>query len=344
MGARKILWSPIRKMSSLRSAVENLSEQFQREGLFAISKGRKALYCVELMLLLVGAFILLHHGATFFGMVLLTFFYPRAAFAGHDVAHGQWFGRNAAATRYAAALLGFLQGFGAVWWSEKHDVHHDFPNGYRRTSDGPKPVDGDIDTAPWLVWDRSLHSPLTRGRLVQLQALLLFPLLMFTRMNWSQQGFRQALRQGNFCEAAYILAHWIFGLALAGWLAPSEAWIGWLWFLGAQMAGGFLLGCVFVLNHTGMEVYDIVGKDDFFERQACSTRNTPVGFFFDWLTGGLNSHIEHHMFPGLPRHNLTSVGERVRQAMQSRGFEYARLSNRAAFATVFRTLDDAARA
>lgn len=334
----------------LQTELEKLRGEAMAEGLYKVSPGRRAGYLTELAAFLIGAFILLNAGgyATGTGLLLLVLFYQRAAFAGHDIAHGQWFGQGTAATRRAAIMLGILQGFGARWWTEKHDLHHAYPNGYRKRPEGmPEPVDGDIDTAPWLIWDRALHTPATaqgQSWLVRWQAHLLFPLLALTRINWSQQGFRQALVQRNFAEATCIFAHWVAGFTFAGWLAPGSAWVGWLWFLVAQLLGGLILGGVFILNHTGMEIYDAATIDDFFERQTRATRNTPTGALPDWITGGLNSHIEHHIFPGLPRHNLNKVRKRVCQIMRGSGFDYASLTNRAAIATVFSTLKEAAKA
>lgn len=31
------------------------------------------------------------------------------------------------------------------------------------------------------------------------------------------------------------------------------------------------------------------------------------GILIDWLWGGLNYQIEHHLFPSMPRHNLKTV-------------------------------------
>jgi len=44
-----------------------------------------------------------------------------------------------------------------------------------------------------------------------------------------------------------------------------------------------------------------------YDRQARATRNTPSSIFFDWITGGLNSQIEHHMFPTMARRNLPKM-------------------------------------
>ena len=40
------------------------------------------------------------------------------------------------------------------------------------------------------------------------------------------------------------------------------------------------------------------------------------------LPGGLNFQVEHHLFPGLPRHNLGKVQHRVRELCCKHGLHY----------------------
>ncbi|KHJ81619.1 hypothetical protein OESDEN_18694 [Oesophagostomum dentatum] len=47
--------------------------------------------------------------------------------------------------------------------------------------------------------------------------------------------------------------------------------------------------------------------------QLYTTRNMRPGLFIDWLWGGLNYQIEHHLFPTMPRHNLSKVMPLVKQ-------------------------------
>jgi fatty acid desaturase len=101
---------------------------------------------------------------------------------------------------------------------------------------------------------------------------------------------------------------------------------------------------VFVLNHTGMEVYDASQAGGFYDRQARATRNTPSSIFFDWLTGGLNSQIEHHMFPTMARGNLRKMRALTRNAMLECGYAYEELKNWEALRAVLNSLSDAARA
>jgi len=125
---------------------------------------------------------------------------------------------------------------------------------------------------------------------------------------------------------------------------PGPAWTGAAWFLCAQLLGGFLLAIVFVLNHTGMEVYDASKAGGFYDRQARATRNTPSSIIFDWITGGLNSQIEHHMFPTMARRNLPKMRALTKAAVLECGYAYEELKNRDALRAVLVSLSDAARA
>ena len=103
-----------------------------------------------------------------------------------------------------------------------------------------------------------------------------------------------------------------------------------------------ILACVFVLSHTGMDVYDANDAEGFYDRQARSTRDTPTSAFFDWLAGGLNSQIEHHMFPSLSRRRLAKMREATKAAMLECGYAYVTLGNREAMRAVLFALGEAA--
>ena len=147
-------------------------------------------------------------------------------------------------------------------------------------------IDGDIDARPFIVWDKALadfnlKSDSSTGKsiallLARIQTLLFFPMLSIARFNWSWQSIEVAFRNGKNLEGALCISHWILGLTIAGYLTPGAAWTGWAWFLIAQCIGGLILACVFVLSHTGMEVYDATNAEGFYDRQARSTRNTPT--------------------------------------------------------------------
>ena len=330
----------------------------REKGFYNVPFWEQALRCAELVAAPGLAFALLAQGgvAAALGALVLGLHYPRTGYLGHDVAHSQWGPRSETKARIMLRLISLAQGYGPTWWVEKHELHHAFPNACRVEKDGTRaPIDGDIDSPPWLVWDKSLAQYNAKARqtglgralsflLPRFQVPLFFPILSVARFNWSWQSIDVALKNKQWAEAALCVAHWIMGLALAGVLTPGAAFTGWLWFLDAQFIGGFILAFVFVLNHTGMEVYDAAAANGFYDRQARATRNTPSSPVFDWLTGGLNSQIEHHMFPSLSRRHLSKMREATKAAMQECGYGYVTLSNREAMRGVLATLGDAARA
>lgn len=330
------------------------------KGYFIIPLWEQALRWIELLALPALAFILLTKGgaAAVAGAIVLAIHYPRIGYLGHDLAHNHWGPRNDAKPRFMLGVVALAQGFGSTWWVEKHELHHAFPNGCRVGEDGTLiPIDGDIDSAPWLVWDKALASYNSNARsrktirdkalslvMPRFQATLLFPILALARFNWSWQSIETAARRKQHLEAALCMAHWILGLTVAGLLTPGPAWTGWVWFLSAQFLGGIILGTVFVLNHTGMEVYDASQAGGFYDRQARASRNTPSSIFFDWMTGGLNSQIEHHMFPTMARRNLSKMRELTKNAMLECGYAYEEMGNREALRAVLTSLSAAARA
>lgn len=335
-----------------------LKAEARDKGYFNVPLWEQGLRCLELVMLPAIAFALLTQGgfATVAGAIILAIHYPRSGYLAHDIAHNHWGPRNEPKARAMLSVVALTQGFGATWWVEKHELHHSFPNGCRMGDDGVlRPIDGDIDTAPWLVWDKALakYNALARNTvwdkilsfaMPRLQVALFFPLLALSRFNWSWQSIETAMRKENFLEAFLCSAHWILGLTLAGFLTPGPAWTGWIWFLLAQCLGGFILGFVFVLNHTGMEVYDAGASGGFYDRQARATRNTPSSIFHDWATGGLNSQIEHHMFPTMARGNLPKMREATKIALLDCGYAYEELGNQEAIRAVINTLSEAARA
>jgi delta8-fatty-acid desaturase len=56
--------------------------------------------------------------------------------------------------------------------------------------------------------------------------------------------------------------------------------------------------------------------------QAISNQNISTSLLDDWFHGGLQHHIEHHLFPRLPRHSLPKVRPYVRQLCEKHGLPY----------------------
>merc|ERR1712113_1006962 len=74
-------------------------------------------------------------------------------------------------------------------------------------------------------------------------------------------------------------------------------------------------------------VYGAVSRPDFWKLQVTTTRNITGGHgipqsFVDWFCGGLQYQVEHHLFPGLPRHNLAETHKLVESFCKEWGVTY----------------------
>ena len=54
-----------------------------------------------------------------------------------------------------------------------------------------------------------------------------------------------------------------------------------------------------------------------------STKNLKVGNrFFNWLTGGLNCHLNHHLLPSIPQEHLHSITPIIEQTCKEFRYPY----------------------
>jgi fatty acid desaturase len=85
---------------------------------------------------------------------------------------------------------------------------------------------------------------------------------------------------------------------------------------------GLHLGSVFAPNHKGMEMHEGDSGWGHLEKQVRTSRNVNGNPVTDWLMGGLNYQIEHHLFPSMPRANLRHAQGAVRAHCQRVGVPY----------------------
>ena len=95
-----------------------------------------------------------------------------------------------------------------------------------------------------------------------------------------------------------------------------------IFFVVHQMVFGFYMGAVFAPNHKGMPPADEFSDLDFIRKQVLTTRNVFPNPIYDFLCGGLNYQIEHHLFPTMPRNVLKTARPIVREFCNKNGIKY----------------------
>jgi fatty acid desaturase len=140
----------------------------------------------------------------------------------------------------------------------------------------------------------------------------------------SVRALRSAAVRTAWLEGALLLAHlaaYVTVLALVLPLGQALA------FAAVQQAVfGFYMGASFAPNHKGMPMEGADDGWDYLRRQVLTSRNIKGGPVVDYLLGGLNYQIEHHLFPSLPRPSLRRVQPLVRTFCAERGVLYVECS------------------
>lgn len=249
--------------------------------------------------------------------VPVALFSARATFVGHDAGHRQ-IGAGHRTHRAMSLLHGnLMNGMSAGWWNTKHNKHHANPN-HR---------DKDPDVAVGvLVWDagqtggrRGLAGWLTRH-----QARLFFPLLLLEGLNLKVNGIvdlRNRTRRERLVEGSLMALHFAaYASLLLIAMSPAKALV---FLLVHHALVGLHLGAAFAPNHKGMPMPEPGVPWDHLRRQVLTSRNVRGGPVTDWMLGGLNYQIEHHLVPSMPRGNLRKAQPIVRAHCARLGVAYA---------------------
>jgi fatty acid desaturase len=101
---------------------------------------------------------------------------------------------------------------------------------------------------------------------------------------------------------------------------------------------GLYLGCSFAPNHKGMPTLTKDDELDFVRRQVLTSRNVRGNRFVDFVLGGLNYQIEHHLFPNMPRPNLRHAQPLIHAFCRQRDLPYVEASLFGSYAEALRHL------
>ncbi|MFE0424967.1 acyl-CoA desaturase [Streptomyces sp. NPDC058953] len=254
---------------------------------------------------------------------VLSVLFTRAAFVAHDAGHSQITADRRAGRLIQLLHANVLLGMSQEWWNDKHNRHHANPNH----------IDKDPDVvADILVFTRKQAVGRTGFRrwLTRHQAWLFFPLTTLEGIALKLYGFRGVFgKNGPFrsararwTEGALLMLHVALYTTLL--LTTMPAGQAAVFALVHQMALGLHLGMAFAPNHKGMEMVDEEsGKGrGHLRRQVLTSRNVRGGAATDWLLGGLNYQIEHHLFPSMPRPHLRLARPLVRAHCRALSLPY----------------------
>jgi fatty acid desaturase/predicted heme/steroid binding protein len=286
--------------------------------------------------------------------LLMGLFWQQCGWLAHDFLHHQVFTKRKYGDLAGIFWGNLMQGYSMQWWKNKHNGHHAVPNLHNSSAEA-QDGDPDIDTMPLLAWSlkqaqsfRELSPDGTDSAFVKVmikyQAFTYFPILLLARISWLNESFKTAFGLGAASENAAlelkrkglqypllektgVALHHTWMLVLSSGFGRFSIAYSLMYFFTATCSCGLFLALVFGLGHNGMAVYDADKRPDFWKLQVTTTRNITGGHgfpqaFVDWLCGGLQYQVDHHLFPMMPRHNLAKAHALVKSFCKEWGVQY----------------------
>lgn len=297
-----------------------LSALVKDAGLLDLRLGRYVLKIAFNTLLLVAglaAFFLIGDSWwQIFVAVWMAFCGGQSAFLWHDAGHKAMFRNKTAATLVGRFHANLVNGMSYGWWVGHHNRHHSFPNHLENDPDiGRRTV----------IFDVSQYPSRRRAQkfVVRYQSVLFFVLLVLEGVKMHRtaiKALRQRIVRNPWIEGLLLFAHAaIFLGSVFTVLSPMRAIV---FVLVQQAMLGVYFGMLFAPNHKGMPVRTDKESLEWLERQVLTSRNIKPSPLVDFIYGGLNYQIEHHLFPTMPQMNLGKCRKIVRAYCERNGIFY----------------------
>lgn len=297
-----------------------LEEEFCTRGWFKPSRAYYVYKVSILFALLTAAFLV--PGPWLKGL-LFGLFIQQSAFVAHDVCH------DAVVPRRHRRLASWFFGtvcFGLRYdkWVREHNIHHMINS---RPFEDPQ-----MNTMPHLLYAwREVEVFEQRRRPVSdwektkmgFQHLWLLPvLLLYGRINVVKGDVKSAWRERNtHFLSGYALHFGLWALLLAQ--GHERPFYFASVFILVTLAVSGIIHLQLILSHAySPRLFEHEQREAGMRLQAISNQNITTSVLDDWFHGGLQHHIEHHLFPRLPRHSLPKVRPYVKALCEKHGLPY----------------------
>ncbi|CAF2778583.1 unnamed protein product [Rotaria sp. Silwood2] len=289
---------PIIEPTNLTLSFRQLRENLINNGYFNRSIFWELFYHLSVYFLcLFGTFCYFYWGYNILAILIIGFGMQQAGWIGHDYAHG----RGTWMRWLCRTLSGSINAFSPTWWSHKHNTHHIYTNHIG--------IDTDVANDPIFhlffpsnnkdVWFRAY------------QHWYFIPVYSLLYLSWRWQSFQHSFNTYKYFELSLMLPNYI-------WLYM----LGWQVALGSILVGGFLVACIVTATHQSEEML-IDSHYPFVETQFLTTCDAYCNnIFMEWLWGGMQYQLEHHLFPTMPKYNYARLRPILQRWTKENGIRY----------------------
>lgn len=310
----------------------NIAEDYRRlnrliraEGLYVTRPGYYVAKYALLAGLLTSSFFLVPTYPMVAGL-LLGLFCQQAAFIGHDLGHNSvmtsnrgWLFNRKNKPMGAWMIGNVCFGVDGLNWSEAHNGHHLVNLRYN--------ADPQNVHLPWLLYEageipyyEEEEGPLSdfHKTWLRYQHLIMIPLMLIYGKINIMEGERRLLGKGHYFRFAGIVVH------LSIWLVLAARASNPLSFVAVALAVCGIIHIQILLSHAYMPRFteEEQHRIGWIRYQVLGTQNVDTSWYDGWLHGGLQYQIEHHLYAGVPRHNLPKIKPYVEDFCARHGLPY----------------------
>ena len=261
--------------------------------------------------------------------LFMTIIFTRAVFVSHDVLHTQYFKNKTFSFRISYPFAAIILSNSPSWWDFKHNINH-------HTWCNVPEKDEDI-----LAMDGAFTQKYKGDKawLRSTKYLVFWGAMFFMYPAFIIQSYNFVIKRKKWFELFMMLLHWPIVWGPVFYFLPFSQAISVYLILNFTLSPWLAFG--FITNHLGCEVFELEeGRDlSWMELQMRGSRSLKGGMFIHWFYGGLNTQIEHHLFPKAPRFNLLKVQEMTREYAHKHGIFYFETTPIEAYIQIDKALD-----
>ena len=309
------------------SKYRQLDKELLSEGLYDCPYSCYAFECTRYAVLY-GLFLaFLHYNYYALSALCLGLLWHLLSFVVHDAGHLSITHNFHTDTCIGIIVADFIGGLSVGWWKRNHNVHHIVTNSPEH--------DPDIQHMPFFAisprffkglrstyYDHDMHFDAVARFFIKFQNYLYYPILLFGRFNLYRLAWtylldpKQAPRKGpawwhRYLELSGHVFFWYwFGYRTLYLSVPT--WSSRIVFLLISHMATAPLHVQLTLSHFAMSSADLGIHESFAQKMVRTTMDVDCPPWIDFIHGGLQFQVVHHLFPRLPRHHLRRAQKKVK--------------------------------
>lgn len=272
----------------------------------------------------------------FFSAVALGLAWHQLTFIAHDSGHQELTHNYQIDNIIGVIVADFIGGISLGWWKNNHNIHHVVTN---------DPIhDPDIQHLPFFCvstklfgdvyssyYEKILAYDVFAKALIRVQNYTYYIILLFGRFNLYRLSWEFLLKgkgpkKGEGAWFRYLeilgLSTWLYWFGyLIVYKRISDPWTRVMYVLISHFCT-MPVHAQITLSHFAMSTTDVGMAECFPQRQLRTTMDVDCPSYFDYVHGGLQFQVIHHLFPRMPRHNYRTAQPYVIEFCKRNGLEY----------------------